>query len=323
MEKECRPGEEQEGPISRSPGSAHGDDPAAPAGPGAPRRHPEASVSPLQQRRIGHSAGLASVTTARRTRAAGKDNTELFQELARLPEGPERQAVREALSQRYQPLVTSIAMRYRDRGEPLEDLLQVGRLGLLHSIDRFDLSRGVKFITYASTTILGEIKRYFRDQSWGLKVPRRLQELNISLRRAAERLGHELGRSPTIAELAHTVGESEERTLEALELGRQAHGLMSLDHLAHLEEDRPTGAERLASTVKTDSGAQDTSELHTLLAQLPPRLQKILTWKFIEGHSQIEVAKRLGISQMHVSRLQTRAIQMLRKQLGQQEGPWE
>lgn len=250
-----------------------------------------------------------------RIRRHPDETVELFVKLSELPEGPERQSLRATLLERYQPLVTSIVLRYRDRGEPVEDLLQVGRLGLVHAIDRFDLSRGVKFITYATSTILGEVKRYFRDQSWGLKVPRRLQELNLSIRKLAERLSQELGRSATIEELARAVGETEERTLEALELGRRAHDLLSLDRLANLEEDRPAVVERIAGAETASDRLREMADLRTVLEQLPPRLRDILTWKFIEGYTQVEMARRLGISQMHVSRLQARALKMLRQQL--------
>ncbi len=244
---------------------------------------------------------------------------ELFRRLRTLPEGEEYYSIRAELAARHERLVTAVASRYRDKGEPLDDLIQVGRVALLHAIDRYDPNRGVRFTTYAMETISGEIKRYFRDRGWGLRVPRRLQELNIAARRASEALAQELGRSPTIAEVAAAVGRSEEETLEALEIGQQAYELASLDDLLDQNDEGSNSvSDRVAQQESPIADFRALAEIKLALAQLNPRLRSIVVWKFVEGYSQSEIAKRLGISQMHVSRLQARAVQELRRLLGQE-----
>ena len=210
-------------------------------------------------------------------------------------------------------LVRFLALKFVNRGEPLDDLIQVGTVGLLKAIDRFDLDRGVEFTTYATPTIVGEIKRYFRDKGWAVKVPRRLQELNLSVNRASEKLAMTLGRSPTISELAHHLDASDEEILEAQELG-QAYNLLSLDGEVAGDGDRR--AQTLADTVGQDDPAlrmlEDRANLEQAFAVLNGRERVIIFLRFYESVSQTEIAKRLNVSQMHVSRLQARALDKLR-----------
>lgn len=215
-------------------------------------------------------------------------------------------------------LVRFLAVRFANRGEPLDDLVQVGTVGLLKAIDRFDLERGVEFTTYATPTIVGEIKRYFRDKGWAVKVPRRLQELNLAVNRASDKLAIELGRSPTVAELAAHLNAGEDEILEAQELG-QAYNLLSLDSEVSGENDKKS--QTLADTVGiADAGLallEDRANLERAFTVLTGRERVIIYLRFYESVSQTEIAKRLNVSQMHVSRLQAKALDKLRSVLAE------
>jgi RNA polymerase sigma-B factor len=215
-------------------------------------------------------------------------------------------------------LVRFLAVKFANRGEPLDDLVQVGTVGLLKAIDRFELARGVEFTTYATPTIVGEIKRYFRDKGWAVKVPRRLQELNLAVNRASDKLAIELGRSPTVGELADRLGAGEEEILEAQELG-QAYNLLSLDSEVSGETDKKS--QTLADTVGvSDAGLElleDRANLERAFAALTGRERVIIYLRFYEAVSQTEIAKRLNVSQMHVSRLQAKALEKLRSVLAE------
>jgi RNA polymerase sigma-B factor len=210
-------------------------------------------------------------------------------------------------------LVRYLAVKFANRGEPLDDLVQVGTVGLLKAIDRFELDRGVEFTTYATPTIVGEIKRYFRDKGWAVKVPRRLQELNLAVNRAVEKMAVELGRSPTVRELGSRLNASDEEILEAQELG-QAYNLLSLD--SELGGDGDKKSQTLADYIGVnDAGLElleDKANLERAFRVLNGRERVILYLRFYESVSQTEIAKRLSVSQMHVSRLQQKALDKLR-----------
>lgn len=210
-------------------------------------------------------------------------------------------------------LVRYLAVKFGNRGEALDDLIQVGTIGLLKAIDRFDLERGVEFTTYATPTIVGEIKRYFRDKGWAVKVPRRLQELNLAVNRSIEKLNVKLGHSPTVAELAHHLNVSEDDVLEAQELG-QAYNLLSLD--TELSDDGDKKNQTLADYIgQNDSDLElleDKANLERAFTVLTPRERVILYLRYYETVSQTEIAKRLNVSQMHVSRLQSKALEKLK-----------
>jgi RNA polymerase sigma-B factor len=229
----------------------------------------------------------------------------------------ERESLREELVVAHLNLVRFLAMKFVNRGEPLDDLVQVGTLGLLKAIDRFDTERGVEFTTYATPTVVGEIKRHFRDKGWAVKVPRRLQELNQSVNRSIDALAIELGRSPTVAELAEKLNASEEEILEAQELG-QAYNLLSLD--SEVGGDGDKKSQTLADTVgMTDAGMElleDRANLERAFHVLSGRERVIIYLRFYESVSQTEIAARLQVSQMHVSRLQAKALEKLRGALG-------
>jgi RNA polymerase sigma-B factor len=222
-------------------------------------------------------------------------------------------AARRALAERMLPLVRRLASRYANRGEDLDDLVQVGSVGLLKAIDRFDLSRDLRLSTFAVPTVLGEIKRHFRDRVWALRMPRDLQELNAKLSRAAERLTTSLGRSPTVDELAKATQSTPERVLDALQ-GAQAFSAVSLD------EPLGDGREAL-DTLGADDEEFASAERRDLvrvgLDSVPAREREILLLRFYDGLTQREIAERIGISQMHVSRLIRRALDRARERLDQ------
>ena len=232
---------------------------------------------------------------------------------------PEYESLRDELVVAHLNLVRFLAVKFANRGEPLDDLVQVGTVGLLKAIDRFELDRGVEFTTYATPTIVGEIKRYFRDKGWAVKVPRRLQELNLAVNRASDKLAIELGRSPTVGELATHLNATEEEILEAQELG-QAYNLLSLDSEVSGETEKKSPT--LADTVGvTDAGLElleDRANLERAFTVLTGRERVIIYLRFYESVSQTEIAKRLNVSQMHVSRLQAKALEKLRAVLAEQ-----
>jgi RNA polymerase sigma-B factor len=219
-------------------------------------------------------------------------------------------ALREELVGIHLPLVEYLARRFRNRGEPLEDLIQVGTIGLLKAIDRFDLQREVEFSTYATPTIVGELKRHFRDKGWAVRVPRRLQELNLSLNKVVAELSQEIGRSPTISEIAAKVRLSEEEVLEGLDTSN-AYAVISLDAPAG-DEDAPTVSEHIGSEDESLEALEYRAALGPLIAELPERERRILYLRFFRGMTQSQIATRLGISQMHVSRLLNRTLGVLR-----------
>ncbi len=240
---------------------------------------------------------------------------ELFRQLSVLPPGDaERLRIRSELVELHLPLVEYLARRFRNRGEWLDDLTQVATIGLIKSIDRFDLERGVEFSTYATPTIVGEIKRHFRDKGWAVRVPRRLQELKLALAKAIGELAQNLGRAPTVAELAAHLQMSEEEVLEGLE-SANAYSTVSLDAPDSGDEDAPAVAESLGMVDEALEGVEYRESLKPLLEQLPPREKRILLLRFFGNMTQSQIATELGISQMHVSRLLARTLAQLREGL--------
>jgi RNA polymerase sigma-B factor len=223
-------------------------------------------------------------------------------------------AAREQLIERYMSLVRSLARRYASRGEQLDDLIQIGAIGLIKAIDRFDINRGVELTTYATPNIIGEIKRHFRDHGWAVRVPRGLQELSIQLMRVVENLTGELGRSPTIAELAEATGASEEEVLEALETGR-AYSPLSLSVGSSGDDDELDPLDSLGDDDHEYEVTEDRAVLEPGLRVLDERERMILQLRFYEGLTQSQIAQRVGISQMHVSRLIRRALEKARNEI--------
>jgi RNA polymerase sigma-B factor len=219
-------------------------------------------------------------------------------------------AARDQLVEEMLPLVRSLAAKYAGRGEQMEDLVQVGSIGLIKAIDRFDLERGVELTTYAVPTIVGEIRRHFRDKAWALHVPRRLKELNLKLSRLLDELTGDMGRSPTITELAQAAGVDEEDVVDALE-SSQAYTARSLS----TPTDEDGDADLLDTLGANESGydeVEDSSLVVSGLDTLDERERRIVELRFFEGLTQSQIAAEIGISQMHVSRLLRRALETMR-----------
>ncbi|OKH97654.1 RNA polymerase subunit sigma [Streptomyces sp. CB02923] len=239
----------------------------------------------------------------------------LFERLESLEEGTHEFAyVRNTLVELNLALVKFAASRFRSRSEPMEDIVQVGTIGLIKAIDRFELSRGVEFPTFAMPTIVGEIKRFFRDTSWSVRVPRRLQELRLDLAKAGDELAQKLDRSPTVSELAERLGITNEEVVEGM-AASNAYTASSLD--AQPEEDDNEGAlaDRIGYEDHGLEGIEYVESLKPLIAELPPRDRKILSLRFVANMTQSEIGEELNISQMHVSRLLSRTLVKLRKGL--------
>jgi RNA polymerase sigma-B factor len=226
---------------------------------------------------------------------------------------------REQLIEQYMTLVRSLARRYSYRGEQLEDLVQIGAIGLIKAIDRFDLERGVELTTYATPNIIGEIKRHFRDKGWAVRVPRGLQELNVQLSRLMEQLTVQLGRSPTIPELAKVAGVEEEEVLEALESGRAYTSLSLSVGGGGGDDDDLDPLESLGTEEHQYEVSEDRAVLAPGFRALDERERKILQLRFFDGLTQSQIAQQVGISQMHVSRLIRRSLEKIRETIAEDE----
>ncbi|MER5342102.1 RNA polymerase sigma factor SigF [Streptomyces mirabilis] len=243
----------------------------------------------------------------------------LFKRLESLEEGTHDYSyVRNTLVELNLALVKFAASRFRSRSEPMEDIIQVGTIGLIKAIDRFELSRGVEFPTFAMPTIIGEIKRFFRDTSWSVRVPRRLQELRLDLAKAGDELAQQLDRAPTVGELAERLGITNDEVVEGM-AASNAYTASSLD--AQPEEDDSEGAlaDRIGYEDHDLEGIEYVESLKPLIAELPSRDRQILSLRFVANMTQSEIGDELGISQMHVSRLLSRTLVRLRKGLTVEE----
>ena len=236
----------------------------------------------------------------------------MFEQLAALEAGTsEHEALRAALIERHLPLVTFMARKFADRGEPLDDLIQVGTIGLIKAIDRFEISKGFEFSTFATPTIVGEIKRHFRDKTWAVRVPRRLQELGASVTKATAELTQKLDRSPTPKEIAKHLGITVDDVAEALE-SNAAYSTVSLDVTS---ETSTSIGETFGALDEALEGVEYRESLKPLLAQLDDREKRILQMRFFDNLSQSQIATELGISQMHVSRILNKVLTHLREGL--------
>jgi RNA polymerase sigma-B factor len=273
----------------------------------------EPGTAPEPSEPQGAASGSRLSVDRERTRA-------LFVELQSVDDDdPRRVKARDALVEQHLPLVEHLARRFRNRGEPYDDLVQVATIGLIKSVDRFDLERGVEFSTYATPTIVGEIKRHFRDKGWAVRVPRRLQELRLSLASATSELSQQLGRAPTVSELAAQLKISEEDVLEGLE-SANAYSTLSLDAGDSGSGDEPMPvSETLGVEDESLEGVEYRESLKPMLERLPQREKKILMLRFFKNMTQSEIAAEIGISQMHVSRLLARTLARLREGLLIQE----
>jgi len=260
---------------------------------------------------------VTGTSAADRSAANGAElspTTALLAELRALPEdSAERAELRRRLVEQHLPLVVYLAKRFTNRNEPLDDLIQVGSIGLIKAIDRFEVDRGLEFSTFATPTILGEIKRHFRDTGWLLHVPRRAQEMQSALNTARAELSQQLGRAPTVGELSARLGAEQDAVIEALDAARGYSGI-PLDVLTPPGETAP---EHPALGI-TDAGFQQVEERQVLrdaIAKLPSDEQEILLLRFVENKTQTEIAGIVGVSQMQVSRLVARSLKKLRSTL--------
>ncbi|MET7392729.1 RNA polymerase sigma factor SigF [Dactylosporangium sp. NPDC005572] len=252
-------------------------------------------------------------------RPAGQEAESAAQALLTLlgdlpPDSLDRARVRGRLIELYLPLAEYLARRFRNRGEPQDDLNQVANLGLIKSVDGYDPARGAVFTSYAIPMIVGELKRHFRDKGWDVRVPRRLQELRLELGRVTEPLAQALGRSPTVADLAERLGVSEEEVIEGLEAGH-AYRALSINVPASGEDRGAELADLLGGVDRDLEAVDDRESLRPLIARLPAREQHILAMRFFGNMTQTQIAAKLGISQMHVSRLLAHALTRLRTDL--------
>jgi RNA polymerase sigma-B factor len=237
----------------------------------------------------------------------------LFVALAAAPDAETAKAIRDELIELHLPLAEHCARRFSQRGEPVEDLIQVGTIGLIKAVDRFDLDREVEFSTYATPTIIGEIKRHFRDKGWTIRVPRRLQELRMSTATATGELSQSLGRSPTPREIAERLDVTVEDVLEGIE-SANAYATVSLDAGEGSDDSLPW-LDTLGAEDEALENVEIRESLRPLIESLPQREQKILVLRFFRHQTQSQIAEQLGISQMHVSRLLTRTLEELRNRI--------
>jgi RNA polymerase sigma-B factor len=262
------------------------------------------------------SPPTSDVRTAPSTRAQNDaDALALLTLLADLPAGsPDRARARERLVKMYLPLAEHLARRFRNRGELMDDLVQVASLALLKSIDGFDPNRGAAFTSYAIPMIVGELKRHFRDKGWDVRVPRRLQELRLEISKISGDLAQKLGRSPTVSDLAHHLEVTDEEVIEALDCS-QAYRALSLHAPVSGDDSGGELMDLLGGTDPEMESVENRAALRPLLARLPEREQKIIAMRFFGNLTQSQIAAEIGISQMHVSRLLAHSLQVLRSGL--------
>jgi RNA polymerase sigma-B factor len=259
-------------------------------------------------------SGIGQVTAGRSTEQ-DRQGLELIAAMAACPvDDPSRRQLRDRAIEAWLPMAWRLARRYAGRGESLDDLVQVATIGLIKAVDRYEMDRGEGFLGYAIPTILGEIRRHFRDRGWTIRVPRRLQEMRMAINDANTTLTHKLGHAPTVAEVANHLQVSEEEVLEGLE-GAAAYRATSLS--------TPTGADgspELGDMLGSDDRGYALTELHLALepalACLNERERRIVAMRFYGNQTQTQIAEQIGVSQMQVSRLLTAALRKLRTQLG-------
>jgi RNA polymerase sigma-B factor len=259
-----------------------------------------------------HTGTRTGTRTDKNTDAAARALLALLGDLP--ADSPDRPRVRERLIEMYLPLAGYLARRFRNRGEPYDDLVQVANLALIKSVDGYDVSKGAAFTSYAIPMILGELKRHFRDKGWDVRVPRRLQELRLEITKASADLAQQLGRSPTIADIAAHLSVSEEDVVQGLDSGH-AYRAMSLQAPVQGEEPVTELSDLIGGVDPDMECVEDREALRPLVAKLPRREQQIIALRFFGNMTQSQIAERMGMSQMHVSRLLGHALGQLRQGL--------
>ncbi|PXY34975.1 RNA polymerase subunit sigma [Prauserella coralliicola] len=257
-------------------------------------------------------------STTRGSRSPSDDYehlTPLFEEFVELAEDdPRRVELRDELVTGHLPLAEHIAQRFSGRGVAKEDLVQVARVGLINAVDRFDPRRGSDFLSFAVPTVMGEVRRHFRDTGWVIRVPRRLKELHLSINNASTQLSQRLGRAPTPSEIAAHLDLTPEEVMEGLEAGNAYHS-MSLDEVLSGDTENLALGDTLGEEDAALEGVENHETLQPLVRELPERERKILALRFVHNMTQTQIAERIGISQMHVSRLLARTLDRLREGL--------
>lgn len=226
---------------------------------------------------------------------------------------PEHARLRERIVTRCLPLADNIARRFAHRGEPVEDLVQVARVGLMNAVNRFDISAGTDFLSFAVPTIMGEVRRHFRDHGWAVRVPRRLKELHLRIGAATAELYQRIGHAPSATELAEYLGTDREIVVEGL-LAGSTYNSLSIDDRRGGDDEAPTIGDKLGASDISLEQIDERETLRPLIAALPAREQQILRLRFFERQTQSQIAERLGMSQMHVSRLLSTTLALLRDQ---------
>ncbi|WP_406634266.1 SigB/SigF/SigG family RNA polymerase sigma factor [Amycolatopsis sp. WGS_07] len=265
------------------------------------------------------------MTAATMTRTRRSDDyrhcAALFEEISHVAEDTgEHARLRRRLIEEHLPLAEHIARRFARRGQPSEDLLQVARIGLINAVDRFDPARQSDFVAFAVPTVMGEVRRYFRDHTWSVRVPRRLKELHLTLGQAATELGQRYGRAPTARELAEHLGLGLDEVAEALHAGN-AYQAASIDYPAHDDTGSLALADTLGENDREIEKLEDRETLKPILRNLPERERAIVVMRFFWNLTQSQIAERVGLSQMQVSRLLARTLSTLREQLTEAAGP--
>ncbi len=282
---------------------------------GAVADKPNSSNLPLSELSQTDEARSARRRARARARVSGRpvwdrDRTsELFAQYRAGDEDARQQLIVNHLN-----LVRFLASKFKNRGEPLEDLIQVGTIGLIKAIDRFEPDRGLEFTTYATPTIMGEIKRHFRDKGWSVRVPRRLQELSQKVSVATETLTRELQHSPSVEELAEHVGATVDEVLEAME-SSSAYSSVSLESGKSEDDESAAVIDRYVTIDQDLEGSDDRMLLEQAMTDFSPRERDIVRMRFVEGLTQVEIAEKLGISQVQVSRLLRRTLSKMQERI--------
>jgi len=225
---------------------------------------------------------------------------------------------RDAVVERCLPLAEHIARRYRNRGEPLDDLIQTARMGLVHAINRFNVDNGADFLAFAVPTVAGEVRRHFRDRGWAVKVPRRVKDLQAQLNKARGDLSQQLGRAPNATQIAAHLGIDRDLVIDATFAGSN-YSVLSTDSASVSDDTYPSVADRLGEIDARIDKVLQVETVRPLIAALPERQRTVLTLRFFEDMTQTEIAQHIGCSQMHVSRLLTKALDTLRGQVRESE----
>ena len=257
----------------------------------------------------------AAGTSSPRPKSEYADVPDMFRALNKLdPDTLEFRRQRDRIVERCLPLADHIARRFDGRGESREDLVQVARVGLVNAVKRFDVDTGSDFVSFAVPTIMGEVRRHFRDNSWSVKVPRRLKELHLRLGAATSELSQRLGRAPTASELAAELGMDREEVVEGLVAG-SSYNTLSIDSGGGNDDEAPAIVDTLGEMDLSLDQIENREALRPLIAELPERERTVLLLRFFESLTQTQIAERVGISQMHVSRLLAKSLARLRDQL--------